>query len=56
MASDYGNIGNIYKIRGKLDKACDYWKKSLELFSNINAKEQISLTEKMIADNCKTDK
>lgn len=56
MASDYGNLGNIYKIRGKLNKACDYWKKSLELFSSINAKEQISLTEKLIADNCKTDK
>jgi len=56
MASDCGNLGNVYKIRGNLNKACDYWKKSLELFSNINAKEQISLTEKLIADNCKTDK
>ena len=55
MASDYGNLGNVYKIRGELNKACDYWKKSLELFSNINAKEQISQTEKLIADNCKTD-
>jgi tetratricopeptide (TPR) repeat protein len=55
MASDYGNLGNVYKIRGKLNQACDYWKKSLELFSDINAKEQISQTEKLIADNCKTD-
>ncbi len=53
MASVYGNLGNIYETRRELDKACDYWEKSLELFSNINAKEQISLTEKLIADNCK---
>ena len=55
MASDYGNLGNVYRIRGELDRACDYWKQSLELFSNIKAKEQISLTKKLIAANCNID-
>ncbi len=53
MASDYGNLGNIYKTRGELDKACDYWNKSLELFSKIDAKEQVRITEGLIAYNCK---
>ena len=53
MASDYGNLGNIYKTRGEFDKACDYWNKSLELFSKIDAKEQVRITEELIADNCK---
>ena len=52
MASDYGNLGNIYKSRGELDKACDYWNKSLALFSKIDAKEQVRMTEELIADNC----
>ncbi len=52
MASDYGNLGNIYKARGELDKACDYWNKSLALFSKIGAKEQVRMTEELIAGNC----
>jgi tetratricopeptide (TPR) repeat protein len=55
MASDYGNLGNIYKSRGELEKACDYWKKSLVLFSKIDAREQVRITEELIAGNCQRE-
>ena len=37
MASEYGNLGNIYETRGDLDKAREYWEKSVRLFQEIGA-------------------
>jgi tetratricopeptide (TPR) repeat protein len=31
MASDYGNLGNVYRTRGDLDRAEEMYKKSLEI-------------------------
>ena len=33
MASNYGNLGLVYKTRGELDKAEEMYKKSLEITS-----------------------
>ncbi len=35
MVSDYGNLENVYRIRGDLNKAERMYRKSLELFVSI---------------------
>ena len=52
MADAYGKLGIIYKSRGELDKACAYWQKSQELFSNIGAKPQSNIVSELIIENC----
>jgi tetratricopeptide (TPR) repeat protein len=39
MASDYGNLGNVYKIRGDLDKATEYCERSLKINEELGRKE-----------------
>jgi len=39
MESDYGNLGNVYQIRGDLDRAEEMHEKSLELFTLIGSKQ-----------------
>ncbi len=39
MANQYGNLGRVYQTRGKLGKAIEFYKKSLALFKEIDAKK-----------------
>ena len=40
-ASAYGNLGIIYQTRGELDKAEEYWVKSIEVFKSIGAEPMV---------------
>jgi tetratricopeptide (TPR) repeat protein len=42
MAIAYGNLGLAYRTRGDLDKAIEYWKKSLALFTEIGVKREMA--------------
>ena len=37
MASDFGNLGNLYQTRGELDRAEEMYQKSLVLFREIKS-------------------
>ena len=50
MASDYGNMGIVYQIRGDLDKAEEVWTMSLELFESIGAKDRIEMVQGWLAE------
>jgi hypothetical protein len=50
MSNQYGNMGNVYGIRGDLDKAEEYWMKSLQLYEEIGAKNEIRKLQKQLAD------
>ena len=39
MASDYGDLGNLYNIRGDLDRAEKLYNKSLALFKTLGSPE-----------------
>ncbi len=39
MASQYGNLGNIYRTRGELDKAEEYYRKALDINKDLGSKE-----------------
>ena len=41
MASDYGNLGIVYRTRGDLDRAEEMYEKSLELFRQVGAAPKI---------------
>jgi Tfp pilus assembly protein PilF len=49
MASQYGNLGIVYKARGDLDRAEEMHRKSLELFTSIGSKPMIEKAESLIA-------
>ena len=49
MANQYGNIGNVHHIRGDLDKAEEVWKRNLQLFVEIGAKDKIELIQGWLA-------
>ena len=53
MASDYGNLGNIYETRNELDKAKEYWQKSLALFTKVGAKNEIAKVRELINKYCR---
>lgn len=48
MATQYCNLGNIYRTRGDLDRALKYWKQSLALFQQLDAKDKIALVQSWI--------
>ncbi len=48
----YGNLGIIHKTRGDLDKACESWRKSLKLFSEIGAKHMAQRIQGWIDNTC----
>jgi lipopolysaccharide biosynthesis regulator YciM len=52
MANQYGNLGNIYRTRGELDKAEEYWQKSLALFTKVGAKNKIAMVREWITEYC----
>jgi|GEM_PF-3329123 len=37
MGIDYGNLGIVYKTRGDLDKAIEYWEKSAAIFYQLKS-------------------
>ncbi len=39
MANAYGNLGNLYEIRGELDRAEEMHRKSLEIEETLGRKE-----------------
>ena len=39
MANQYGNLGNLYSIRGDLDRAEEMYEKSLEIDEALGRKE-----------------
>ncbi len=41
MASNYGNLGNVYKTRGDLKAAEEMYEKSLAIFTSIGNKIMI---------------
>lgn len=55
MANQYGNLGNIHQTRGDLEKACESWRKSLDLFSDIGAKDMIQQVSGWLAEACNAD-
>ncbi len=48
MASHYGNLGNIYRTRGDLDRAEEMYKKALALFRAVGAAPEIKQTETVL--------
>jgi len=48
MESDYGNLGNVYQIRGDLDRTEKMYRRSLELFTSIGSKPMIEKLESLI--------
>jgi len=48
IAINYGNLGNIYRTRGDTDRARKYWKQSLALFQQLDAKDNIALVQSWI--------
>lgn len=49
MVSDYGNLGNVYRIRGDLDRAEEMYRKPLESFVLIGSRPVIEKVESLIA-------
>jgi hypothetical protein len=41
MASEYGNLGNVYKRRGELDGAEEMYHKALALFKAVGAAPRV---------------
>jgi hypothetical protein len=48
MASDYGSLGLVYKKRGDLKKAREYWVKSLDLYKRIGIPPMIEKVQGLI--------
>ena len=48
MASDYGNLGNVYKMRGELAKACAAWATSRRLFRDLGAEDRAEKVQKLM--------
>ncbi|MCH9639985.1 MAG: hypothetical protein K0U40_10900 [Betaproteobacteria bacterium] len=46
---DYGNLGNVYRVRD-LDRAVDYWKLSLALFTEIGSAREIEQVQSLLDD------
>ena len=49
MAIQYGNMGNVYQIRGDLDKAEEVWRRSLQLFDAVGAVDRIEIVRGLLA-------
>ncbi len=48
MESDYANLGNVYQIRGDLDRTEKMYRRSLELFTSMGSKPMIENLESQI--------
>lgn len=47
MANSYGNLGNVHQIRGELEQAEEMYKKGLDLYKEIGAKQQADKVESL---------
>jgi Flp pilus assembly protein TadD len=50
MASDYGNLGLIYRTRGDLDTAEEMLRKALALFEQVGARPEVEKARRLIAE------
>ena len=41
MASEYGNLGSVYKERGDVEKARQYWVKAVDLYKKIGMPHKV---------------
>ena len=55
MAIQYGNLGNLYKTRGDLDRAEEMYGKSLALFRQVGVAPKIKQVEEWLADLRRSD-
>ncbi|GAI96510.1 unnamed protein product, partial [marine sediment metagenome] len=49
-ANQLGNIGNVYRESGELDKALDYYQQALEIFEEIGAAVGIRIAKGNISN------
>jgi len=56
LAINYTNLGTIYQTRGELDRACEYWGKSLKLYTDIGAQNFIRQMGAVITEQCKENR
>jgi hypothetical protein len=50
MATAYGYLGDIYRIRVDLDQAEEMYKKSLVLFQASGARHMVDIVKEMLTD------
>jgi hypothetical protein len=50
MASEYGNLGNLYRDRDDPDAAEDMYNKSLALFRELGARDRIAHVERLLRE------
>ncbi len=50
MASNYTNLGNVYRTRGELEQAEPMYKKALALFQEIGATPLVKKVQGLLAD------
>jgi len=50
IAFGYRNLGNVYGIRGELEKTKEMYQKALALFQEIGATPQVEQTQEALAD------
>ena len=48
MASDYGNLGWVYKKRGDVEKARGYWVKAVDLYKRIGMPHMVKEVQGLI--------
>ena len=48
MASNYTNLGNVYKTRGDLDQAEAMYRKGLELFKGMGAQREVEHVQALL--------
>jgi tetratricopeptide (TPR) repeat protein len=48
LTSAYGNLGNVYQIRGDLDQAEAMYRKSLALFQEIRAAPEVKQVQELL--------
>jgi tetratricopeptide (TPR) repeat protein len=50
VAIGSGNLGNVYRTRGELDKAEAMYKKALALFQELGATPQVEQVQGLLAN------
>jgi tetratricopeptide (TPR) repeat protein len=49
-ANQYGNLGSVYKQRGDIGKAREYWEKTLALYKKIGIQNKVEEVQGWIRD------
>ena len=50
MAIQFGNLGNVYQIRGELDQAREAWTKARDLFEEVGIPDKVAVTEQRLSE------